>query len=124
MNIRHWNSTHHDWLRALRFYREEILILRQRLTEVASRNDAREVMAEIEHYENQFILHTEVIDNLLHDIRENIAASRRELEKRNGFGKNSGLPEKLQELQQQYSTEEKLVMELRQPFNRFCSEWM
>ncbi|RXK86940.1 hypothetical protein [Filimonas effusa] len=124
MNIRHLNSTHNDWVRALQFYKEEILILRQRLNEVASKNAAQEVLAEVEHYENQFSLHTEVIENLLNDIKANIAATRKELAKRSGFDSDDHLPVKMDQLEQQYIVEEKLVLELRQPFSRFCAEWM
>lgn len=123
MNIRHWNSACNDWSRALKFYKEEIVILRHRLNEVAAKNTGMQVPAQVEHYENQFIIHTDVMERLLHNIQEVVNAIAREAENYAGFV-NDSLPKHLLSLEQQYLEEEKLWLELRNAFYRFCSEWM
>lgn len=59
-----------DWIKALEFARDEIETYRNRLGEVTSKNTKTEVLASAEHFQNQFIRHCEVIDELKHDINE------------------------------------------------------
>lgn len=122
-NIRHWHSTHNDALRALSFYKDEIAILTGRLEEVAAKNTGQQVSAEVEHFQNQFILHSELIDGLKHDINVSIAAIGADAQSQTGFIDNDVL-EKLATENQRYVEEEKLIHELRYSFNRFCQEWM
>jgi chromosome segregation ATPase len=57
-----------EWKSLLTFVREEIETFKNRLSEVVSKNDDVEILAPAEHFQNQFIRHNEVIDELLHDI--------------------------------------------------------
>lgn len=61
---------HNEWLNALRFYKDELLIFERRLEEVVRRNTKQDVLAELEHFQNQFIREKELIDALRHDIRK------------------------------------------------------
>lgn len=123
INIRHWNSAYSDWTRALRFYKEETVILRHRLQDIASKNTWQDILSQVEHFENQFVLHTEAIEKLLHNIRQNVVAIGKEAENYVGFIDNK-LSAQLSKLEDQYITEERLWLELRQSFHRFCAEWM
>lgn len=58
-----------DWKRELEFYKDDIAVLRKRLGEVAAKNTAQNVMAEVEHFENKFKILDVHIDELLHDIQ-------------------------------------------------------
>jgi hypothetical protein len=122
MNIRYWNSTHNDWLRALNFYKEEIHIFRQRLNEIASKNTGKSLVL-VEHYENQFVLHTEMIARLAHSIRADLSAVATHAEVHAGF-ESEELPDEQEGLEQQFIIEEKLFIELRHSFNLFCANWM
>lgn len=67
------NSLHHqatDWLRETEFYKQELAILQTRLEEVAAKNTAQEVLAQVEHFQNKFILNREQQDTLIHDLRK------------------------------------------------------
>lgn len=57
-----------DWRRELQFFRDELVILRRRLDEVAARNTSKDIMVEVEHYENKFKVMAQDYDELLHDI--------------------------------------------------------
>jgi len=57
-----------DWKRELKFFKDEIEILRNRLDEVAARNTSNEVMVDVEHYENKFKILSIHIDELMHDL--------------------------------------------------------
>lgn len=66
LNFLHHQST--DWLRELAFYKDELAILNKRLEEAAGKNTAGEVLAQVEHFQNRFILLREQVDILKHDI--------------------------------------------------------
>jgi hypothetical protein len=67
------NALHHqttDWLRELQFYKDEIKLLQGRLGEVAAKNTAQEVLAQVDHFENKFIILNEQADILKHDVNQ------------------------------------------------------
>lgn len=64
----HHQST--DWLRELAFYKEEISVLTKRLEEVISKNTSKEVAAQVEHFQNKFIMLREQVDVLNHDVKQ------------------------------------------------------
>ncbi len=61
---------HHKlWINELNFWEEELKIFTKRLEEVIIKWTDNDVKAHLEHFQNQFIRHKEVIDTLKHDIR-------------------------------------------------------
>lgn len=67
------SALHHqatDWLRELEFYKQEIGILTNRLGEVAEKYTAQEVLAQVEHFQNKFIMLGEQLDILKHDVNQ------------------------------------------------------
>ncbi len=65
------NALHHqsnDWLRELEFYKDDLAILTKRLEEVASANSEQAVLAQVEHFQNKFVMLREQLDTLKHDI--------------------------------------------------------
>ncbi|HMW96282.1 MAG TPA: hypothetical protein PJ983_03455 [Flavobacteriales bacterium] len=64
------HSDHQLWLNTLRFCKDEIGIFDKRMEDIARRNPGREVMAELEHFQNRYIREREVIDELRHDIKQ------------------------------------------------------
>lgn len=124
ISIKHINNLHNDWLRTLDFYGGELGVLRNRLTEVAGKNSDKEMLAEVEHYENQFKLKKENVDILSHNIRENLAQIASQAEGAHAGFVDAKLQENHTELGVQVTTEEKLINELRHNFNSFASKWM
>jgi hypothetical protein len=61
---------HREWLNTIEFYRDEIKIMQNRIEEVASKNTAQEVLAQVEHFQNQLIIQSSTLDQLSHDIRK------------------------------------------------------
>ncbi|MBM3430464.1 MAG: hypothetical protein FJX99_05720 [Bacteroidetes bacterium] len=49
------HQKHLDYLNKLEFYMEEITILKERLSEVTAKNTDKEVLKQVEHFQNQFI---------------------------------------------------------------------
>jgi hypothetical protein len=112
------------WIRELTFFKEEIKIFEDHLETLANRNDKKKVQAQIEHFQNQFIRHKEVIDILKHDLQ----VSERQLASfvfnltRIGFDNikmdNHG------PLRDRMIIFKKIYSELKQDFRRFESKWI
>ena len=124
ISITHINNAHNDWLRALDFYKQEIAILKGRLTEIAGKNTGAEVMPKIEHYENQFIVQRDNIDRLIHDTGLNVASAGKEAQDSSAGYIDATLVIQHTILQERYRQEEKIINELRHEFNQFAAEWM
>lgn len=124
ISITHLSNAHSDWLRGLDFYKEEIKILRNRLTQVAGKNTNPEVMKQVEHYENQFEIQNENIHRLRHDIKSNLKIVSVESMASSAGYIDGALLTQHNTLGQKFEREEKTVKELRQDFNQFAAEWM
>ena len=122
-NIRHWQSTHNDWLRALNFYKEEINILNDRLTEIAGKYTSKEVAVQVEHFQNQFILHRDNEEKMEHNIRLNLEQIAKDAAVHTGFVSDN-LLERLKQNQQAFLSEEQHINQLRHEFNSFSARWM
>jgi len=123
INIKHINNLHSDALRSLDFYKQEIAILTKRLEEIAADNTGREIAEKIEYFQNQFLIQRNNIDELKHRMHENLKRIENQIKESSGFISQSSAAENV-ELYDQYLTEEKIVNEVRQEFNRFASKWM
>ena len=59
---------HRVWLNNLKFCKEEITIF-STASKLVQRNTGKELLAELEHFQNQYIREKEVMDELRHDIK-------------------------------------------------------
>jgi hypothetical protein len=123
INIKHISNLHSDALRGLEFYEQELVILKKRLEEIAGDNTGHEVAVNIEHFQNQFLIQNNNIDELKHKIRENLKAIEGQVMSSAGFVDQDSMSLNA-DLYDQYLTQEKIVNDIRQDFNRFASKWM
>ena len=109
---RHINDLHFDhqeWLNRLKFYKDEIAIFERRLEDIVKRNTTMEVMAELEHFQNQYIREREVIDELRHDIKQHENFLERESKERptaidhRVFGDHAGLRDRMETFERLYA---------------------
>lgn len=56
------------WMNNLLFYRDEIKVMENRLAEVASKNNGKDVLAMVEKFQNQLMVQKENIDTLKHEL--------------------------------------------------------
>lgn len=68
--IQDLHGEHREWLNKLSFYEDEIKIMKGRIAEVASKNTSKDILAMVEHFQNQLIIQKENIDILRHEINE------------------------------------------------------
>ena len=59
---------HKMWGRQLKFEKEELNFFRDRLAEVADRWTDDKILKKVEHFQNVFLVHSNKIDELKHDI--------------------------------------------------------
>ncbi len=62
------HQLHKEWANKLNFYRDDIKSLEKRIEEIASKYTAKEVLAMIEHFQNQIKIQRNEMDILMHDI--------------------------------------------------------
>ncbi|MFM7472561.1 MAG: hypothetical protein ACKO00_01420, partial [Crocinitomicaceae bacterium] len=117
------HQKHLDYLNRLEFYTEEIAILKERLSEVTLKNTDKEVLKQVEHFQNQFIIQRNNIDELKHTIKIH------ENELQMVVAKNSTAVEHRKVIvddktQAFMSYFEQNFNELRKEFNLFLRDWM
>jgi hypothetical protein len=124
ISVTHFDNEHGEWLSSLGFYSEEIDLLRKRLTEIAGKNSAQDVLKEVEHYENQLTVQSDNIQALRHDIHANDVAIRSQLENSKEGYVDNRLYTTHKELIDRFITEEKVFKEVRADFMQFAATWM
>jgi|688.fasta_scaffold315832_1 hypothetical protein len=68
--IKELHRIHIEWNSLLDLSIDELKSFENRLQEIAQGNTAKETLAQVEHFQNQFIRQRELIDELRHDIHE------------------------------------------------------
>ena len=124
ISITHISNAHTDWLRALDFYKQELGLLKTRLTLIASKNTHAEVLKQVEHFENQFAIQLGNISKLAHEIKENINSVAHDAASASAGFISGDLAVKHTALGSKFQTEEKIINDLRHSFNLFSAEWM
>ena len=117
-NISQIGAEHSEWIKGLEFYKDDLQILEHRLDEVASTNTGYDARNGMEHFQNQFIVQRNNIDELKHKIREHLHLVSRET----GLGTDQVRAEILadhENLQDEYKMLEKVINELRKEFNEY-----
>lgn len=114
---------HEQWKSELDFQKDKLNIFKNRLEEVASKWTKHDVLAKVEHYQNSFIRHKEVIDTIEHNINGHESKlTQRALANPTAihhehFKDHTGLREEME-------TQRKLFTELNTEFFRFLTEVM
>ena len=124
----HTNETrlghaHTEWLRGLEFYKEEIKIFKTRLSEVADKNTSFEARQGMEHFENQFTVQRENIDELHHEVGLYASKLAEESSAHAGHAEESLTAER-DLLKDKYEIFEKNFNALHHEFNAYLSKWM
>ena len=111
------------WLNTLQFCKDEITIFERRMGELATRNTKTTLLAELEHFQNQYIRQCEVIYVLRHDIKQHENFLEKEsIEQPTAIDRRSFTDHT--ELRNQMETFEKLYRELKDEFYRWVAKSM
>ena len=124
VSIRSLHLEYQLWVRELVFYKEEIKIFEDHLEALNNKNTKNTVRAQVEHFQNQFVLQKEVIDTLKHNLNISEKQLASFVYDMSGMGLESIKMDNHPKLREDMITFRKLYKELKQDFRRFESEWM
>jgi 3-deoxy-D-arabino-heptulosonate 7-phosphate (DAHP) synthase len=115
---------HKVWMNELNFFEDEILTFEHRLEELARQYlPKREVMVDLEHFQNRFIRQKEVINQLKHEVRMHeqylvqLAAA-------NPTSVDQPKVQDHVELRERMETFRKLYLELKNEFFQYAAKWI
>lgn len=117
------HAEHTDWLSKMKFYADEILVLKNRLGEVASKNNDKAVLAKVEHFQNQLIIQKNNIDEMSHSIKMDEEALQKEIKENPTAVDHRKVAYHAKE-KEAVDSFEKNFKELRTEFNLFAAKWM
>ena len=124
LSIRSLHREYQLWTRELSFYKEQIKIFENQLAAVLNRNNRNGVSAQVEHFQNQFILQKEVIDYLKHDLN----VSERQLagfaQKLSGEGIENIKMDNHGKLRERIISFRRIYGEIKKEFQRFEMRWL
>ena len=114
---------HNQWKRELFFWKDELKSFQNRLEELVKRWTKKEMLVELEHYQNQFTLQNEVINTLQEDIHIHeisIAAASKK-------GKDlldTALVKKHIEFRNRMEVQRNIYRDLKKEFFKFLTKYM
>ena len=114
----HYCHEHLSWEPMLDFFKQENAFLKTRLSQVVDKKTDKDFLAYAEHFQNQFIIKDEFIDELNHDVREmqDICARDMKMLKNNPDKKTEGRHNKLRN---EIEFLEKNFTQLKNEFNKY-----
>ena len=117
------HRTNREWLNLINFYRDEIRVMEKRMAEIASKNTGSEVLANLEHFQNQVIIQKAHLDDMQGDIvqLEDIISDEIKKNQTAADHRRHAIPEKLNQDMEQFR---KLFYELRKDFMEFMVKVM
>jgi len=117
------HSENIEWTNKLKFYKDELAVLKSRLEEIASKNNQQEVLKSVEHFQNQFIIQANNIDEISHSVKMNEEALIAEI-KNNPVASDHRKVEYHAKQKEMVMSFEKNINEIRSEFNNFAMKWM
>ena len=115
-------SEHDQWQDKIKFYRDEIKQFNNHLENVANPDAPRDVMAAVEHFQNQFIRQREVLDIIRHEFKQHENLIER-LERTTDIVDSPESIQKMHNTQREKLDQfEKIFHELRGEFNVFLNQ--
>ena len=114
---------HVQWNRELLFWEDELKSFNERLEELVARWTDKDLLAQLEHYQNEFILHDRRIDELQEVIEEHeirMAA----LSKTEKVVLDRQFVKKHVEFRNRMETQRQIYADLKKEFFRFLSKYM
>lgn len=112
-----------EWVNKLKFYKEEIEILKKRLAEIAAKNNQQDVLKDVERFQNQFIIQRNNIDEIAHTVNLNETQLMEEV-KKNPVAVDRRKVDDHADERELVNGFEKNLNELRTEFNRFAAKWL
>ena len=116
-------TDHTIWLKGFGFYKDELDIMESRLADLATRNSTFEARQGVEHFQNQFIVQRNNIDELKHEVNLYVEKLGADAQQYGGRMESTMVAEHAA-LHEKYDEFERVMNILRHEFNEYLSKWM
>jgi hypothetical protein len=112
-----------EWANNLSFYKDEIKVMENRLGEIATKNTSKDILAQVEHFQNQLIIQKDQISKISHDLNLNNDAISSEIRKNPTAVDHRRISDHTA-IRESMQTFEKLFSELKTDLYGHLSKWM
>lgn len=109
------------WKDEVNSVRQDLTSLKDHLEKTIGSNTKHEMLAHVEHFQNQFIRHKEVADELFHDLKQASKLLAKDNDGDNTLNNKDG-GSTMQYLTDRMHTFKRLFMALKSDFNRFIEK--
>ncbi|MDF0715413.1 hypothetical protein PY092_04565 [Muricauda sp. 334s03] len=113
---------HKQWELELEFWKDELKTFKNRLNELIGRYEAPDVLAKLEHFQNEFILHGSVIEELEETIEEH-ESNMAEHSKIGEVALDVSLVDKHVKFRKRMETQRQIYADLKIEFFQFLTEY-
>lgn len=117
------HEEHKEWTSKLMFYKDEIKVMQNRISEIASKNSSKDVLSTVEHFQNQLIVQRNNMDELAHSINEHEAYLIKKA-KENHTAIDHKAVNDHPKMRDSFNSFEKVFNEIRKELNVFLSKSM
>jgi hypothetical protein len=114
---------HNQWRSELAFWEDELKSFSKRLEELVDRWTDKDMLAQLEHFQNSFIRQGEVIETLQHDINVH-ETNMSELDAEGENALNQDLVKNHSEFRNRMETQRHIYANLKKDFFKFLSKYM
>lgn len=114
---------HKQWEGELSFWKDELMFFNNKLSELVTRWTDKDVLAQLEHYQNEFVLHGGVIE----DLQEIIEKHEERIAGQSRTGEDAldvQLTKGHQDFRDKIETQRHIYAELKKEFFRFLEKYM
>jgi hypothetical protein len=112
-----------EWQNSLSFYKDELKIMQNRLGEIASKNSSKDILALVDHFQNQLIIQKEQIDWISHSINLSNDAINAEVKKNPTAVDHRTMSDHIA-VRNSMEIFETIFTSLKKELNTFLSQWM
>ena len=115
------HAEHREWLNKIDFYQDDLKIMRHRLEEVAARNTDKSLMAKVEHFQNQFVIQRNELDEMKHAIHQSESSIAHNIAQNGTAVNRRSMPDD-QTMRDRMAQFEKLFLQLRVELMSFLAK--
>lgn len=117
------HEENNEWINKLKFYTDEISIIKHRLEDLVTKNSKAEVLAQVERFQNQMIVQKNNIDEIAHAVKLNEETLQTEI-KNNPIAADHRKADYHVKEKEAIESFEKNFNEIRAEFKTFAAKWM
>ena len=124
ISIEQFREELQSWKHELSSIKDEIRYFERHLEDLSRKNLPKDLLAEVEHFQNQFICQKEVIDQLRHDLPDSRNKVENIFRQLRAYNEEENWEFAKEGLDDRMHTFRKIYIEVKQDFHRFEADWM